>query len=105
MSAVLTIGHNHPQGPAIVRGALTALWKVWTAYALKRAISDVASTSDQDYRDFGLDKAEILAALRRLRDEIEDGGTLVARDRARHCNGRQLAIVVAKGVPGVPVRP
>jgi len=41
MSTVLTIGHSDPRGPAIVRGAMTALWKVWTAHTLKRAIADV----------------------------------------------------------------
>ena len=70
MSTVLTMGHEPPQGPAIAHRALTALWKVWAAYTLKRAIADVASTSDRDYRDFGLDKAEILGALRSLHEQV-----------------------------------
>ena len=64
MSAILTMGRQPAQGPAIAHRALTALWKVWAAYTLKRAIADVASTSDRDYRAFGLDKTEILGALR-----------------------------------------
>jgi hypothetical protein len=70
MSTVLTIGHESAQGPAIAHQALTTLRKVWAAYTLKRAIADVASTSDRDYRDFGLDKAEILGALRSLHEQV-----------------------------------
>jgi len=70
MSAVLTMGREPAQGPAIAHRALAALWKVWAAYTLKRAIADVASTSDRDYRDFGLDKAEILGALRSLHQQV-----------------------------------
>lgn len=70
MSAILTMGREPAQGPAIAHRALTALWKVWATYTLKRAIADVASTSDQDYRDFGFDKAEILGALRSLHEQV-----------------------------------
>lgn len=70
MSTVLAMGPEPAPAPAIVRGALTTLWQVWAAYTLKRAIADVASTSDQDYRDFGLDKAEILGELRNLREQV-----------------------------------
>jgi len=110
MSAVLNIGHRHPQGPASMSGALAELWKAWTAHTLKRAIADVASMRDQDYREFGLDKAEILAALRRLRDAIEDDRTFVAthpsRDYAgvgppRLPKGCQLAISVARREPDI----
>ena len=56
---------------AIVREGLTALCKAWTAHTLKRVIADVACTSEEDYREFGLDKTEILTALSRLSAEIE----------------------------------
>jgi hypothetical protein len=85
MSTVLAIGHAHPQRPAIVRAALSALCKTWTAYTLERAIADVAATSEQDYREFGLDKVQMLAALRQLRGEI--GGDAMPR---------RLAISVAR---------
>ena len=70
MSAILTMGRQPAQGPAIAHRALTALWKVWAAYTLERAIADVASTSDRDYRAFGLDKTEILGALRSLHEQV-----------------------------------
>ena len=50
---------------------LSALIARWTAYTLKRAIADVAATSDQAYRDFGLDRGEVLRALGWLRSDIE----------------------------------
>jgi hypothetical protein len=78
MSAALSIAQTPTPHRAIGRRALAALCEVWTAYTLKRAIADVASTCDEDYRDFGLDKGEILAALTSLRDEIKARGTLVA---------------------------
>ena len=80
MSAILTMGRQPAQqGPAITHRALTALWKVWATYTLKRAIADVASMSDRDYRDFGLDKAEILGALRSLREQlVASRGTVAA---------------------------
>ena len=79
MSTVLAMGRKPSQGPAGVRGALTTLWQVWAAYTLRRAIAGVASTSDQDYRDFGLDKAEILGGLRNLRAQVmADSGTPAA---------------------------
>lgn len=82
MSAILTIGREPAQGPAIAHRALTTLWKVWAAYTLKRAIADVGSTSDQDYRDFGFDKAEILGALRSLHEQVVASRETVAAAHA-----------------------
>jgi hypothetical protein len=85
MSTTLAIGHAHPERPAIVRAALSALCKTWTAYTLERAIADVAATSAQDYREFGLDKVQMLTALTQLRGEIGGDGM-----------PRRLAISVAR---------
>ena len=82
MSAILTIGREPAQGPVIAHRALTALWKVWATYTLKRAIADVGSTSDQDYRDFGFDKAEILGALRSLHEQVVASRETVAAAHA-----------------------
>jgi hypothetical protein len=76
MSAAVMIARSRPPGRGIARQALAALCKAWTVHTLKRATAGVASTSDRNYRAFGLDKAELLAALRRLRDELECDGTL-----------------------------
>jgi hypothetical protein len=104
MSAALSIEPTHSPNRATGRGALSALCEVWTAYTLKRAIADVASTRDEDYRDFGLDKGEILAALTSLRDEIKGKGTLVASPSCRRgCNGCRLVIEVAKHEPALLV--
>jgi hypothetical protein len=62
---------------------MAALRAAWTAWTLKRAIADVATTSDQDYRAFGLDKGEILQGLRQLRDEIERSGLAAAPGSAQ----------------------
>jgi hypothetical protein len=53
------------------RKRMGALCAAWATCTLTRAIADVASISDRDYRDFGLDKVEILRGLRQLRDDIE----------------------------------
>jgi hypothetical protein len=63
----LTTGRSLRQGRAMVREVVAALRRAWTTYTLNRAIGDVASMREEDYRQFGLDKAEILAALQRLR--------------------------------------
>jgi hypothetical protein len=99
MRTSLALGREHPRGRAIVHEAVIALCKVWTAYTLKRAIDDVASTSEQAYLEFGLDKAEILSALERLRDEIKGDETLAVAHAGRAANGPQLAIVVTKRKP------
>lgn len=88
MSAVLTI--DETQSPNRTIGRSGALCEAWTAHILKRAIADVASMSDADYRDFGLDKGEMLAALTRLRDEIK------GRASRRSSNRCLLAIELAK---------
>jgi hypothetical protein len=98
MSTVLAMGHEPPQGPAIVRTALGTLWQVWAAYTLKRAIADVASTSDQDYRDFGLDKAEILGGLRNLREQV-----VANRDTPAAIQGPAAAVGMTLRLRTVPV--
>src|SRR5262245_64753943 len=95
----LTTGPSHPQGRAMVRGAV-ALRKAWTAYTLKRAITDVASMRHEDYRQFGLEKDEILAALERLQDGIER-----ERPTAHTVDSARLAIVVSRRKPRLVVRP
>lgn len=49
-----------------IRARLAALRQAYVAHTLKRAIADVSSTSEGDYRDFGLDKAELLDGLTSL---------------------------------------
>ena len=95
MRATPAIGQEHPRLRAIVREGLTALRNAWTAYMLKRAIADVASMREQDYREFGLDKAEILAELVRLRDKLEGNGA-PATGPAHREESTHLAIVVTK---------
>jgi hypothetical protein len=56
--------------------------------------------SERDYREFGLDKAEILTALRRLRDEIEGGGRFGARNVGREDAGYPLSIMVSNRTCG-----
>jgi hypothetical protein len=67
-------GRQYLRLRALVHDGLISLCKAWTMHTLKQAMADVASTSAQDYQEFGLDKAEILMELRRLRDGIESGG-------------------------------
>jgi hypothetical protein len=83
MSAILTIGQTHSSARAIGRSALAALSEAWTVHTLRRAIADVNSANERDYRDFGLDKADVLAALGCLRDAIACGGTSISRARVR----------------------
>ncbi len=91
---------KHPRLRAIVHEGLTALCRAWTTYTLKRATADVAAMSERDYREFGLDKAEILTALRRLRDEIEGGGRFAARNVGREDAGYPLSIMVSNRTCG-----
>jgi len=93
MSVGLTLERKHTQSRAIAHMALAAMCRTWTRYTLRRAIADVARMSDRDYRAFGLDKAEMLAALVRLRDELECDGAPAAGRRDDNAN---LAIVVTK---------
>jgi hypothetical protein len=71
MSALLTIACKQSPCAAIemAREGLRALGKAWTAYLLRRAIADVA-TMNRGYREIGLDRAQVLAALTRLREEV-----------------------------------
>jgi hypothetical protein len=82
VSITITIGPGHPQREALSRRGLSALWEAWLAYTLKRAIADVASTREQDYRAFGLDKGELLAALRHLYDDIKGRRQILHRHPA-----------------------
>jgi hypothetical protein len=83
-----------------IRKTSATLRSAWIAYTLKRAIADVASMNDQDYRTFGLDKAEILGALTRLHAEVEHNGRSLARVVGRKGAVAPLAIVVTKREPG-----
>lgn len=53
----------------MARRILAALGRAWTAYVLKRAIVQVGAMR-RDYGEIGLDRAELLATLMRLRDGI-----------------------------------
>jgi hypothetical protein len=89
----LAVGRDHPRARAIVADAAAALLQAWAAHTVKRAITDVTSTSEQDYREFGFDKAEMLYALKRLLGEIEVDGALAAT-AADNPKGPRLAIMV-----------
>jgi hypothetical protein len=71
MSALLTTagGQSHCPVTDTIREALSAVGRAWTAHLLNRAIADVA-TMNRGYREVGLDRAEVFAALARLRDGI-----------------------------------
>ena len=105
MRAAPAIGQNHPGLRAIMREGMSALCKAWTVHTLRRAIADVASTREQDYREFGLDKAEILAALKRLRAEITCGASCTVKKPGRDSEGRPLTIIVTKAARRSAVRP
>jgi hypothetical protein len=100
MCVVQSIGQDHRRSR--VKARTRALCQAWAAYALKRAITDVASTSEQDYLAFGLDKAEILAALAQLRDEV--GGRGQPADHARPYGISRFAIKVGKRFDPLPSR-
>jgi hypothetical protein len=72
------------------RAMMAALCAAWTTFTLKRAIADVASTSDQDYRDFGLDKGDILRGLGQLRYELECSSSKPVA-RSPSCNHHEPA--------------
>jgi len=93
-------GRRYPRLRAIVHDGLTSLCKAWTTYTLKRAMADVAATRARDYQEFGLDKAEILMELSRLRDGIESGGALASGNGERRGAGCPLAIVVTRNARG-----
>ena len=71
MSALTTTagGHPHCTVTNTIREALRAVGRAWTAHLLNRAIADVATMS-RGYREVGLDRAEVLAALTHLREGI-----------------------------------
>jgi hypothetical protein len=71
--SIMTInpGRQRLQRSFALRERFAMLRATWTTYMLKRAIAEVDSMSERDYRDFGFDKSEILDGLRQLRDNIE----------------------------------
>jgi hypothetical protein len=97
MRVSLMMEGNRSQARVLVHGALIALCKTWAAYTVKRAIADVASTSKRDYREFGLDKAELLAALEQLQSAIESDQMPPATHR--NDSRPRLAIAVKKREP------
>jgi hypothetical protein len=71
MNRAIAIQNQLSQHRIAFRSMMAALGAAWATFTLKRAIADVASTSDQAYRDFGLDKGDILKGLGQLRYELE----------------------------------
>ena len=61
---------------SIARERAVLLCRIWTALMIKRAIRFVESTREENCRDFNLNKAEFLAALRGLHDRIVDGSPI-----------------------------
>lgn len=59
---------THRSVPAQRRRA--ALRRAWVAHAVKRALAEVASTCDEDYRAFGWERRELIARLEWLHDVI-----------------------------------
>jgi hypothetical protein len=82
MSRVVAVQEHFSRRSIAFRSRMAALCTVWTTRTLKRAIADLAPMSDQDYRDFGLDK-DILRGLRQLRYELECCGL---RSVAQFCS-------------------
>jgi hypothetical protein len=71
MSPAIAVQEQFSRHPIGFQSTIAALCRTWTTRALKHAIADVASMSDQDYHDFGLDKGDILRGLGLLRYELE----------------------------------
>jgi hypothetical protein len=95
MGTDLEAQRSRSQRSPAFRARIAALCGAWTAYTLSRAIADVAATTEQDYRDFGLDKGEILAELRRLHDQSQR--TALRTPATAHVGaGRHLSIAVAR---------
>jgi hypothetical protein len=99
MRTSLALGRGHPRARTIVADAAAALLEAWAAHTVKRAIADVTSTSGQDYRAFGFDKAEMLDALERLLGEIEVDRAVPATRVDQASKGLGLAIVVTRRRP------
>ena len=70
MSRVVAVQEQFSRRSITFRWWIQALCSVLTTRTLKRAIADLASTSDQDYRDFGLDKGDILREAAALRTRV-----------------------------------
>ena len=104
MRGAVILEQDRPRAEGGMRGMLTALCSAWAAYTVKRAMSDVLATSDRDYREYGLDKAELLAALGRLRDEIADRGGNAAAHADAGSGRPVLAIAVTRRRPQLPGR-
>ena len=85
MSRVVAVQEQFSRRSITFRWWIPALGSVLTTRTLKRAIADLASTSDQDYRDFGLDKGDILRGLGQLRYELECSGSKPVA-RSPSCN-------------------
>src|SRR5262245_2762379 len=90
MRVSLTTESSRP--PVRRRGG--TLFRTWAAYTVGRAIADVAATSAADYRQFGLDKEDMLAALERLREQLRGRESAGAAD-ARGDHSQLLAVIVA----------
>jgi hypothetical protein len=71
MSRAIAVEERFSRRSIAFRSRMAALCAALTTCTLKHAIADLASMSDQDFRDFGLDKGDILWGLRQLRYELE----------------------------------
>jgi hypothetical protein len=65
----------------------SALRMAWLAHLLRRTIVDVARSDEQAYRDFGLDRDEVLKALRHLQDNLGKSN--------KHDQGRAPPLAIA----------
>jgi hypothetical protein len=90
MSPAIAVQEQFSRHSIAFRSRMAALCRAWTTFTLKRAIADVASTSDQDYRDFGLDKGDILRGLGQLRYELECSSSKPVA-RSPSCNHHEPA--------------
>ncbi len=97
LAAIGSARPRHGAGASLRRG-LASLGRAWTLYTIERAIADVDATTAAAYRDFGLDKAEMLSALSALRDELKRAGRLPAEAWAAKS---PLAIAVTCRKPAV----
>jgi hypothetical protein len=83
-----------------VRSRLAALRQAFVAHTLKRAIADVAATSESDFRDFGIDKGELLDGLARLREVVRSDAPAAAAAGRAGADGLSVMVVRHLGVRG-----
>lgn len=98
MSKNFTPGVSYGRPAPAVRARLAALRQAYLVHMLKRTIADVTATEERDYRDFGLDKRQVLAELLHLLDTVRTSCvSLAASDstfRARTGSETDAAVMV-----------